>query len=551
MADFQSGVLNIFIHIKMLWIKLILWKPFIRQTHHPQAVQEELLKDIIAKNLNTKFGKEHHFGSIHSYQDYCKAVPVQTYEDLRPYIEEQESGSQAPIMYAQTSGTTGKPKYIPILPSTLSQYKKSQALYSYAQYLGIPSIYKGKVLAIVSPAIEGHLDTGLPFGSMSGLIYQGMPSMVRSKYIVPPEVFEIEDYNLKYFLIAAFSLKEKNITMLGSANPSTFFKIMDVITNDLENLLKFLSTADTSILNSQSQKVTSLIENHFKQNRKRAQKLENLIDSKESLTFGKLWPNLKAVVTWTGGSGSIHIPKLKSMLPDETRIVEMGYLASEFRGSITVDVINNKCVPTFHENFFEFVDMDSWESQNPKFLNLDQIETGKQYFVIATTQNGLFRYFINDIVEVTGRLNNTPCIRFVQKGKGVTNLTGEKLYESQVMRTLEAIKSEINAEFDFFIMLADPEEMQYTLYIECSPLNIALEEKIEDRLSQLNMEFDAKRKSGRLKPTKIIYLNQGTGEAYKAHCIENGQREGQFKLVRLQYSKDCSFDFSPFQHGST
>lgn len=524
----------------MLWIKQVLWKPFIRQTHHFQAVQEKLLKDIIAKNLNTRFGKEHHFKSIHSHQDYCKAVPVHTYEDLRPYIEEQKSGSQAPTMYAQTSGTTGKPKYIPILPSTLSQYSKSQALYSYAQYLGILSIYRGKVLAIVSPAIEGYLETGLPFGSMSGLIYKGMPGMVKSKYIVPPKVFEIEDYDLKYFLNAAFSLKEKNITMLGSANPSIVFKILDVITK-----------AEASLLDSQSQKIVNLIEKHFKPDRKRAQELKTFLDSKVSLTFGRLWPNLKAVVTWTGGSGSIHIPKLKSMLSAETRIVEMGYLASEFRGSITVDVINNKCVPTFHENFFEFVEMDSWKSQKPKFLTLDQVETGKQYFVIATTQNGLFRYFINDIVEVTGRLNNTPCIRFVQKGKGVTNLTGEKLYESQVMATLETLKPELNADFDFFLMLADPEKMQYTLYIECSPFNFALEEKIENRLSQLNMEFEAKRKSGRLKPTKFFYLNQGDGEAYKKHCIENGQREGQFKLVRLQYFKDCAFDFSPFQQGVT
>ena len=89
-----------------------------------------------------------------------------------------------------------------------------------------------------------------------------------------------------------------------------------------------------------------------------------------------------------------------------------------------------------HENFFEFVEKSLWEAGEPVFLSLDEIEEGEQYYVFTTTQGGLYRYDIDDIIEVTGRFNETPTIRFVQKGKGITNLTGEKLYESQLIQAI-------------------------------------------------------------------------------------------------------------------
>ncbi len=87
--------------------------------------------------------------------------------------------AEQPIMYAQTSGTTGEPKYVPILKSTVKNYKYSQNIFAYAQYSTFPDIFFGKILAIVSPDIEGFLETGTPFGSMSGFIYKSMPSRTR------------------------------------------------------------------------------------------------------------------------------------------------------------------------------------------------------------------------------------------------------------------------------------------------------------------------------------------------------------------------------------
>jgi hypothetical protein len=225
----------------------------------------------------------------------------------------------------------------------------------------------------------------------------------------------------------------------------------------------------------------------------------------------------------------------------------MGYFASEFRGTLIVDAIQNTGVPTLHENFFEFVEKDDWENENKNFLRLDQIVEGKQYYIIVTTQNGLYRYFINDIIEVTGKYNNTPTIKFVQKGKGVTNITGEKLYESQLLEAIELVTKELEIKSEFFVMIADRENLKYTLYMEHGPIYSSdFSSMIEVELYNLNIEYKAKRQSGRLKPLKTIFVKPGTGDLYKKFCIDSGMRENQFKFLYLQYEDDCSFAFSQF-----
>ena len=550
---FINLLLNNLIRLRMFLVKHTLWSSFIKATRNPQQSQNELLKQILSKNQDTVFGKEHGFEEIKSYKGFCDAVPVQSYENLREYIEKQEEEkkpyltAEQPVMYAQTSGTTGDPKFISILKSSISQYRKSQQVFAYAVYASISGVYNGKVLGIRSPAVEGYLDTGTPYGSMSGFIYKSMPRLVRSKFVVPTEIFEIEDYELKYYLIAVFSLVEDNITLMATANPSTILKLGNIIGKQSQRLIHDIKTGTLPDLDKLSVDQKKNIEQNFKKNTKRAGRLKNILSEKGNLTFADIWPNLKAVCTWTSGSCRVLIPSLRKQLLPSTNIIEMGYLSSEFRGSITIDVLKNKGIPTLEENFFEFVAEEEWGSETPTFLTLEQIEEDRKYYIFVTTQNGLYRYFINDIVEVNGRYNSTPAIRFTQKGKGVTNITGEKLYENQLVQVMEAIKQEYDLDTSFFIMLADQKRLQYHLYLENESVEeLELLNNLEDKLSSLNIEYENKRKSGRLQSLNLKFLKVGAGEAYKKYCIENGQREGQFKVAHLQYKEDCIFDFHQF-----
>jgi len=551
----QEKLLNFLIYIKMCLIRRLIWQPFIKNTHNPQKIQILLLKEILKQNRDTVFGKKYVFSNIDTYDDFRQAVPVQSYEDLRSYIEKQEETkvpylvAKQPVMYALTSGTIGQPKFIPINEKTIINYKKSQELFACAQYSGIPSMYSGKILAIVGQSVEGYLRGGMPYGSMSGLLYKHMPGLIKSKYVIPSDIFEIKNHDLKYFIICAFGLSHKNITFLASANPSTLLKLSEIINSNFDMLIQIIETGSFKILDALPIVQQQTIERHFKKNANRARELKQLSKTHSHINLKEIWPNLKSVITWTSGSCSILIPKLKELLPNSTYIVEMGYLASEFRGNIVIDVLENNAVPAFHENFYEFVEKDDWENINQQFLTLDQISEGKQYYILVTTQGGLYRYFINDIIEVTGRYNNTPIIKFVQKGKGVTNITGEKLYEYQLQKAVELLMEKWDLIIDFFIMIADEDNLRYTLYVEHKPINNSdFSSLIESNLGKFNIEYKSKRDSGRLKPLHIVFVKPGTGEVYKKNCIKSGQRESQFKLICLQYKKDCSFDFSQFSY---
>ena len=535
----------------MMWIRKKYYIPFIKLTKNPEKNQWDLLKYILDLNKDTHFGRNHKFISIHSYKDFKNAVPINEYEDLRSYINQQEQtgepylNSQQPVMYAQTSGTTGEPKNIPILNASIESYKHSQSLFSYTQYSYDKEVYSGKLLAIVSPDIEGTLSTGTPYGAISGLIYKSMPTLLRYSYLLPFEIFTISDYDLKYYLICAFALSSENITLIATPNPSTILRLKDIIDTSLENLLQDIESGNLSWIKEIDSEKKQRIISKFKPNKLRASQLRELKKKKGSLIMSDIWPNLRLITTWTSGNCSTLLPSLKAQLSSKSFIGEVGYMSSEFRGTVNLDIRNEIQVPTLNENFFEFVERDEWGSEGPVFLMLHEIELSKDYYIFVTTQNGLYRYFINDIIQVTGKYHNTPTIKFIQKGDGVISLTGEKLYEDQVNIAVLKVINKYNLKIKFYVMVAYSEELKYRLYIQ-QPFKSVYAQEIEQEISHLNIEYMEKRKSGRLMPLEVICVEKGTAEEFKKYNLDKGQREGQFKLIRLLSDKDCDFDFNKF-----
>jgi len=538
-----------FLHDPALSLSLTLtkyrdWNPFIAHTHCPELAQQAALRDILARQAGTAFGRKHRFGSLRRYEEFASEVPVCTYEDLRPAIEVQEKSreplltSGQPILFAQTSGTTGVPKNIPILPQTVEAIRRYQGLCAYAQWQGVPAIYQGRVLVISGQTIEGHLPDGTPFGSMSGLMFDCLPAAIRRKSILRGGESAASDYRQRYFNIAVRALADPSLSVLATPNPSTILKLLEVIRGEYALLLEALSgeTRGGCLPPFEKLPISST----------RLSQLRVFIGQEEALDCATLWPNLRAVVTWTGGNCAVLIPKLGSLLSPQTRIIEMGYLSSECLGTVNVDVLNNRCVPTLADNLFEFVEVGD-EASDVEPVLLQQLQAGRKYTVIVTTRNGLYRYAMNDIIEVTGYFNRTPTIRFVQKGKGVTNITGEKLYEHQVTEAVGQVLIARGLSSEFFVMLADVENSRYTLWLEHASSLGDLGILVEERLSSMNIEFKAKRASGRLQPIHVLQLRPGTGDVYRQHCVSKGQREAQFKLIRLQYAHDSTFDFE--RHG--
>ena len=550
-----DALLNSALWARMQLLRWTHWKPFVTAAKDPVDAQREVLRRLLRRNRNTRFGREHAFAEINSYADFAAAVPVQTYETLRPYIEDQErTGEPAltaerPIMYARTSGTTGQAKLIPVLPATVQEYKRSQAIQSYVQFSADAATYYGRLLAIVSPAKEGILGSGTPYGSTSGFMYENMPAVAKSKYVLPAPIFGIADYDLKYLLILRLAVTHRDITHIACANPSTLVKLLSVLDTARTILLNDVTQGTFARSAELSPDVQTAIGGRLSCPATRVAELQSILSAPRP-TFAQLWPQLRLVSTWTGGSCRIPLASVRPTLPAGARIAELGYLSSEVRGTLIADLDRNIGTPTIQDNFFEFVERSDWDAGHQAFLTVDQIEQGKDYYIVVTTPTGLYRYFMNDIVRVTGVFHATPAIEFVQKGKGVTNITGEKVYESQVIDAVRSTEEETGFVSEFFMMLADADNGIYRLVVECATPTEGWRRTtvggIERRLGELNVEYAAKRASGRLRHLELLPVRPGTGDAYKQYCLQHGQREGQFKLVALQYLTDCAFPFADY-----
>jgi hypothetical protein len=182
-----------------------------------------------------------------------------------------------------------------------------------------------------------------------------------------------------------------------------------------------------------------MLEKNITPSKKRADFLEKAAAKGNGRLLPRyVWPDLLLIGCWKGGSVGAYLDKFNQYYQENISVRDMGWLASEVRGSVPLSDIGDAGPLAIDTNVYEFFPAD--EEHKPEgceLLTVDQLELGKRYFVYITTHAGLYRYDMNDILEVTGFHNQTPMVRFVQKGKGVVSFTGEKLYEAQVIEAGE------------------------------------------------------------------------------------------------------------------
>ncbi|MYI77679.1 MAG: GH3 auxin-responsive promoter family protein, partial [Gammaproteobacteria bacterium] len=309
----------------------------------PNLTQEEVLKRIVHTNRDTEFGRKHQFNGIETVEQYRKQVPVHDFELLRPYIEKQrDTGAEAltaePVVhYNRTSGTTGTPKDVPITQTGVGETRQLSQLGAFA-LIQQTSIFTGKVFAIGGAAVEGRTRSGTPIGSASGLIYRQQSRFVRTRYAIPPEAFDVQDSELRYVVMAIYGLHEQKVSTMATANPSTFVRLLEVINNNIDDILIHIEQGTLPDCQISLPTVQA--------NPARAQQLRNLISKSQKLTYNDIWPKVKGVVVWCGGSCRFAVSKLRKLLPSKTQIIELGYNASEVRGTINVDTDKNLCLPS-------------------------------------------------------------------------------------------------------------------------------------------------------------------------------------------------------------
>ncbi|MCY3626802.1 MAG: GH3 auxin-responsive promoter family protein [Gammaproteobacteria bacterium] len=510
------------------------YKALLNATKNPRETQSATLLSILGQNASTDYGRACEFASITSTEDFQQRVPIATFEHLRPYINQQRKlgttslTQETPIYFNRTSGTTGTPKDVPITPTTLLEIQQLSQVNAYV-LASQSNVLRHKIFAIGGAEVEDRTEQGIPIGSASGMLYRQQSKFVSSRYVLQPEVFDIKDIELRYLVCAILGVRERFVSTIVAANPSTLIRLCSIINLRRDEIIK--AVMDHQFPDAANRVSLPRI------NRSRLSELKTLFENREQVTFEHIWPELQGVIAWGGGSCGFALDNLSPLLPSTCRFIEMGYLSSEFRGTINIDLRNNVCIPPLHHTFFEFVEQDDWENERKQTLHLHELELGKSYYIFATTSNGLYRYDINDIVRVIGFVNATPALEFVQKGRGTTNITGEKVTEQQVLLCMQFLRREYDLKPVFFIVLADEQTARYLLCIETKSSydETKISTEFDTKLQQLNIEYKSKRESQRLAPMIARRLTEGTGVAFHNQRVADGQRASQFKYPHLLY----------------
>ena len=520
-------------------------------SRNPRRTSEQTLRGILNYAKDTVYGREHHFAEILAAKDdkelyalYQQYVPAQEYEALRPYVERHKNGEAnvlfpgKPIMYATTSGTTKEPKWVPITDVYLnSVYGKMTKVWLFNFIKNRPKVFTGKIVSIVGKVIEGYAPDGTVFGSVSGVTQRDCPKFVKKLYASPADVFSITDYNARYYAIMRMGI-ERNITLIVTANPST---IVEMQNNVNEFYDQYVDDIEHGTLNKDlniSPEIRVAIQPYLKPNPERAAELRALKQKYGTVLPKHYWPNLQILNTWKCGNTKVYVDKFEHSFPEQMLHQEFGYFSSECRFGLVLDDTNNTVLfPHFH--YYEFIEEHDLENEHPHFLQLHELEQGKRYCPFVTTYAGLYRYNMNDLVEVGPNFENTPTVHMIQKVNGIVTMTGEKLHERQFIEAVHAAEKELQMPVKFFVGFADLSISAYHFYYEFEDLATTQQQaeqftqKVDQVLQQSNIEYKAKRESFRVKDPVTHRLQRESFEHFKAQCIAEGARDGQFKMNLL------------------
>ena len=190
--------------------------------------------------------------------------------------------------------------------------------------------------------------------------------------------------------------------------------------------------------------------------------------------------------------------------------------------------------------FYEFIPMETYGTKNQKVIPLYEVEKGKNYAMVITTNAGLWRYQIGDTVRFT--CIDPYRIRVTGRTKHFINVFGEELIVENTDKALEIVSKKIGCRIRYYsvapIFMKGKEKGAHEWLIEFKtpPKDIDyFTELLDNALKALNSDYEAKRYNNTtLNIPKVVVARKGLFQDWLKSLNKLG---GQHKVPRLSNSR--------------
>jgi hypothetical protein len=463
---------------------------------YPNEVQEELLHNLLEMAENTIIGKKYDFASIRNYATFASRVPVSTYEDLEPMIEQTRQGEQnvfwpSPIkFFAKSSGTTNaKSKFIPVSSEALEDchYKGSKDLLClYLNNNEGSQLFTGKSLRL-GGSKQLYEDKNSVFGDLSAILIDNMPFWAELSSTPSSRVSLMGEWESKLAAIVSETVNE-NVTSFAGV-PSWMMVLLNRIMEE---------TGKTNLL--------------------------------------EIWPNLE--VYFHGGvSFEPYRTQYQNILPKADFKYYEIYNASEGFFAIQDSNDSNELLLMLDYGiFYEFIPMDTFGTDRQRVIPLSEVELNKNYAVVLTTNGGLWRYMVGDTVRFTSL--SPYRIRVSGRTKHHINVFGEELMVENTDKAIAKACKLTGAEvLDYtvapiFMEGREKGAHEWIIEFRCPPQDHeAFRTHLDEALQSVNSDYEAKRYNS-MTLNKLV-LNVARPKLFYDWLKEQDKLGGQHKIPRL------------------
>ena len=470
---------------------------------YPVEVQSELFEKMIHLGAETEWGKKYQYGLIHNYDHFKEKVPLQEYNDLKPYVDRLISGEQQLLWptetkwFAKSSGTTdNRSKLIPVTKDSLEEchYKGGKDLLA-LYYENHPNrkLYKGKHLIVGGSAQINHLTADSYFGDLSAIIVKNLPWWAEIRRTPSKDIALMSQWEEKIEKMAQSTIHE-DVYILAGVPSWTMVLANKVLEISGKNNLK------------------------------------------------EVWPNLELFMHG-GVSFEPYKAQFERLIPDPKMNYVETYNASEGFFGIQDQINSNELLLMLDYGiFYEFIPMSSFDGVNSvEAVDLAGVELDVNYAIVISTNAGLWRYIVGDTVKFTSK---TPYrFKITGRTKSFINVFGEELIVENADKAIARAANKIGTvvrEYTVAPVFMDGLENgahEWLIEFTHVPDDVSrFQLLLDEALREVNSDYDAKRCNNFvLGPPIIKVLKAGTFDNWLKSI---GKLGGQHKVPRLSNSRE-------------